>query len=457
MNLKERLFGTDVRAKYRRFFSVMIPIFITQTAIIGMNFCDTVMSGHAGASQLAGTSIGGNIWMPVFTTLNGILTAAVPITAQLLGAGRRGGIGRVIRHGLWLALALAALCYAAGWLFLTPIVQHLGVEAEVARVAVWYLAGIGIGLVPFFLNNVLRSLIDTLGGTHLTMMVFLTTLPVNVCLNYVLIYGKLGLPALGGVGAGIATGLTNWFVFAFFCLILRKDARYRDIRILERPLLPDLSLIAEFLRIGVPIGLSIFVETSIFGAIAFLVAKFGTETIAASQAAMSFTSLVYMIPLSVSLSMTILVGIEAGARRWLGAEHYGNVGLSFNWTCALIIPSLIYLGRDGIAALYLDEPEARAICAAFMAYGSLFVMGDAVAAPIQGILRGYKEVRFPFYSAVVAYWVICAPVGLFFDYCLGHGAASYWQSLDFGLAASALLLLGRLILVRRRYRTMSRP
>ena len=455
MNLKERLFGTDVRAKYRRFFSVMIPIFITQTAIIGMNFCDTVMSGHAGASQLAGTSIGGNIWMPVFTTLNGILTAAMPITAQLLGAGRRDGIGRVIRHGLW--LALAALCYAAGWLFLTPIVQHLGVEAEVARVAVWYLAGIGIGLVPFFLNNVLRSLIDTLGGTHLTMMVFLTTLPVNVCLNYVLIYGKLGLPALGGVGAGIATGLTNWFVFAFFCLILRKDARYRDIRILERPLLPDLSLIAEFLRIGVPIGLSIFVETSIFGAIAFLVAKFGTETIAASQAAMSFTSLVYMIPLSVSLSMTILVGIEAGARRWLGAEHYGNVGLSFNWTCALIIPSLIYLGRDGIAALYLDEPEARAICAAFMAYGSLFVMGDAVAAPIQGILRGYKEVRFPFYSAVVAYWVICAPVGLFFDYCLGHGAASYWQSLDFGLAASALLLLGRLILVRRRYRTMSRP
>ena len=87
MNLKERLFGTDVRAKYRRFFSVMIPIFITQTAIIGMNFCDTVMSGHAGASQLAGTSIGGNIWMPVFTTLNGILTAAMPITAQPTACG----------------------------------------------------------------------------------------------------------------------------------------------------------------------------------------------------------------------------------------------------------------------------------------------------------------------------------------------------------------------------------
>lgn len=191
---------------------------------------------------------------------------------------------------------------------------------------------------------------------------------------------------------------------------------------MERPLLPAWNLIGEFLRIGVPLGLSIFVETSIFGAIAFLVAKFGTDAIAGSQAAMSFTSLVYMIPLSVSMSMTILVGIEAGARRWSGAEQYGNVGLAFNWTCALVIPSLIFLFRQEIAMLYLEEPAARALCATFTAYGSLFVMGDAVAAPIQGILRGYKQVRLPFYSAVVAYWGICAPLGLYFDYGLGHGA-----------------------------------
>lgn len=221
---------------------------------------------------------------------------------------------------------------------------------------------------------------------------------------------------------------------------------------MERPLLPAWNLIGEFLRIGVPLGLSIFVETSIFGAIAFLVAKFGTDAIAGSQAAMSFTSLVYMIPLSVSMSMTILVGIEAGARRWSGAEQYGNVGLAFNWTCALVIPSLIFLFRQEIAMLYLEEPAARALCATFTAYGSLFVMGDAVAAPIQGILRGYKQVRLPFYSAVVAYWGICAPLGLYFDYGLGHGAFSYWQSLDIGLAVSALLLFWRLCVLRRRLR-----
>jgi MATE family multidrug resistance protein len=447
-----RLFGQDGRAKFQRFFRVMLPIFVTQTAIMGMNFCDTVMSGHAGASQLAGTAIGGNIWMPVFTTLNGILLAAMPLAAQLLGAGRREDIGPVIRHGLWLALGLALLCYAAAFLFLEPIVSRLGLAPDVAYVAVHYLAGIGIGIVPFLMNTVLRSLVDTLGGTRLTMLIFLTTLPVNVCLNYIFIYGKLGVPAMGGVGAGVATGLTNWFVFFLFWFVLYRDARYADIRILARPLLPLWNRIAEFLRIGVPLGLSIFVETSIFGAIAFLLAKFGTDAIAGSQAAMSFTSLVYMIPLSVSMSMTILVGIEAGARRWQEAEYYGNVGLAFNWTCALIIPSLIFLGRHEIAALYLEEPSARALCAAFTGYSSLFVMGDAVAAPIQGILRGYKQVRLPFYSAIVAYWVICAPLGLYFDYCLGHGPFSYWQSLDIGLAASALLLFWRLCVLRRRLR-----
>ena len=447
-----RWFGADGKAKFRRFFGIMLPILVTQTAIMGMNFCDTVMSGHAGASQLAGTAIGGNIWMPVFTTLNGILMASMPLSAQLLGAGRRAEIGKVIRHGLWMALGLALLCYAAAALFLEAVVSRLGLSPDVAYVATHYLAGIGIGIVPFLMNTVLRCLVDTLGGTRLTMTIFLTTLPLNVCMNYIFIYGKLGVPAMGGIGAGVATGLTSWFVFLFFCLVLRRDARYADIHIVERPLLPAWNLVGEFLRIGVPLGLSIFVETSIFGAIAFLVAKFGTDAIAGSQAAMSFTSLVYMIPLSVSMSMTILVGIEAGARRWSGAEQYGNVGLAFNWTCALVIPSLIFLFRQEIAMLYLEEPAARALCATFTAYGSLFVMGDAVAAPIQGILRGYKQVRLPFYSAVVAYWGICAPLGLYFDYGLGHGAFSYWQSLDIGLAVSALLLFWRLCVLRRRLR-----
>lgn len=459
----EKLFGQDGKHKFRRFFSIMLPILITQTAIMGMSFADTMMSGRAGTEQLAGTSIGGNIWMPVFTAINGILVAATPLTAHLSGAGRRGEIGGVIRHGLFLAAVFSLLCFAAAFLFLHPVLDRLGLEPVVAHVALYYLAGIGLGVLPFFMGTVLRSLVDTLGGTRLTMQVYLTALPVNAFLNYVLIFGKLGIPPLGGIGAGIGTGLTCWFVFTLFALIVARKKEYRDIRIFRTKEGSDaafgtghsgikLTMIGEYLRIGVPIGLSIFMETSIFGVVAFLVAKFGTGAIAASQAVMNFTSLVYMLPLSVSMSMTILIGIEAGARRWITAEQYENVGLAFNWTCALVLPSLCYLLRYPIAGLYITDPAIMDICVRFIVYSCFFMMGDAVAAPIQGILRGYKDVKAPFYSALVAYWGICAPLGLFFDYGLGQGPYSYWQSLDFGLFASAFILFWRLRYMRRKIR-----
>jgi MATE family multidrug resistance protein len=478
MSFKQKYFGNDAREKFRHFFSIMIPILITQTAIMGMNFIDTVMSGHAGAEQLAGVSIGTNVWMPVFTTINGILIAATPLTAHLLGAGKKAETGRIIRHGLLLALLFSALCFAAGFFFLEPFIRRLGLEPQVAHIAKFYLAGIGTGIIPFFMGTVLRSFIDTLGGTRLTMQVYLATLPINVVLNYILIFGKLGIPPLGGIGAGIGTGITCWILFVMFTLIICRHPLYRNIKILSEPSCGsqpasgsvisekavssgsfshsrnrfNKALLLEYLRIGIPIGLSIFMETSIFGVVAFLVARFGTAAIAASQASMNFAGFVYMLPLSVSMSMTILIGIEAGARRWIHAEQYANAGMAFNWTCALLLPFLCYLLRYPIARMYVTEPEVIEVCVRFIIYGCLFIMGDAVAAPIQGILRGYKDVNAPFYSSLIAYWGICFPLGLFFDYRLNHGPYSYWQSLDIGLFASALILFLRLLFIRKKIR-----
>ncbi|MBQ2141462.1 MAG: MATE family efflux transporter, partial [Acidaminococcaceae bacterium] len=225
----QKIFGKDARYKFRHFFSIMIPILVTQSAIMGMNFFDTVMSGRAGAEQLAGTSIGTNLWMPVFTTINGILIAATPLTAHLLGAGKKAETGRVVRHGLLLALLFSFLCFAAGFCFLEPFIRRLGLEPQVAYIARFYLAGIGIGIIPFFMGTVLRSFIDTMGGTRLTMQVYLATLPLNIILNYILIFGKLGIPPLGGIGAGIGTGITCWFLFGMFALIIRWHPLYRDI------------------------------------------------------------------------------------------------------------------------------------------------------------------------------------------------------------------------------------
>ena len=439
----------NYRDKLRRLLSVMVPIICTQIAIMGMNFFDASMSGQAGDVDLAGAAIGGNIWMPIQTGLSGILMAAMPLVANLLGAGEKQKIMVVVRHGLLLALGFALLVLAGGAAFLPHFLQNMGLAPDVYHVALWYLAGLGLGVIPFFMITPLRSLVDTLGYTHLTMRIYLLALPLNACLNYVLIFGKLGLPRLGGIGAGVASGLTFWLLLCIFAFVLTRLEPFKsyDVFGLVRP---KASWLKEYLRIGVPMGVSIFMETSIFGVVALFIAKFGTETIAAHQAALNFSSLVYMLPLSFSLALTIVVGVEYGAKNYQGARDYVTIGLQTSLGIAGFYMLAEYFLREQIALIYTANPEVVALVKVFLLYAIAWQTGDAIAAPIQGILRGYKDVDATFWASMLAYWGICLPLGLFLDYKVGNGAFAYWQSLDCGVLSSATLLSIRLIWLQRK-------
>ena len=439
----------NYRDKLRRLLSVMLPIICTQIAIMGMNFFDASMSGQAGDVDLAGAAIGGNIWMPIQTGISGILMAAMPLVANLLGAGEKEKITVVVRHGLVLALGFALLVLGCGIAFLPHFLQGMGLAPEVYAVALWYLAGLGLGVVPFFMITPLRSLVDTLGYTHLTMRIYLLALPINACLNYVLIFGKLGLPRLGGVGAGVASGLTFWLLLAIFAWVVSRLEPFKSYHIFGF-VRPVYSWLKEYLRIGVPMGISIFMETSIFGVVALFIAKFGTETIAAHQAALNFSSLIYMLPLSFSLALTIVVGVEYGAKNYQGARDYVTIGLQTSLGIAGFYMLAEYFLREQIAFIYTNNVEVVALVKVFLLYAIGWQAGDAIAAPIQGILRGYKDVNATFWASMLAYWGICLPLGLFLDYKVGNGAFAYWQSLDCGVISSATLLSIRLIWLQRR-------
>lgn len=443
----------NYRDKLRRLLSVMLPIICTQIAIMGMNFFDASMSGQAGDVDLAGAAIGGNIWMPIQTGISGILMAAMPLGANLLGAGEKEKITVVVRHGLVLALGFALLVLGSGIAFLPHFLQGMGLAPEVYHVALWYLAGLGLGVVPFFMITPLRSLVDTLGYTHLTMRIYLLALPINACLNYVLIFGKLGLPRLGGVGAGVASGLTFWLLLAIFAWVVSRLEPFKSYHIFGF-VRPVYSWLKEYLRIGVPMGISIFMETSIFGVVALFIAKFGTETIAAHQAALNFSSLIYMLPLSFSLALTIVVGVEYGAKNYQGARDYVTIGLQTSLGIAGFYMLAEYFLREQIAFIYTNNVEVVALVKVFLLYAIGWQAGDAIAAPIQGILRGYKDVNATFWASMLAYWGICLPLGLFLDYKVGNGAFAYWQSLDCGVISSATLLSVRLIWLQRKISNM---
>ncbi len=444
------MLGKKNAVRLRRLLDVMIPILITQTAIMAMNFCDSVMSGHAGAVHLAGTAIGGNLWMPVMAALNGILLGSMPIIAHLLGRGERQNIGRVVQNTMLLAAAFSVTLLVLGLLFLDTLLGTFGLEPQVHYIAKMYLAAIGLGILPFFLSTALRALVDTSGYTGVTMKIYLLALPVNAFLNYCFIFGKFGAPELGGIGAGLATGLTYWLEFFIFVWAVNKLPAFAPLGIFKGSFKPDFAQLRENLSLGIPMGMAIFMEASIFGVIAIFVAKFGTVIIAAHQAAISFTSLLYMVPLSFSMSLTIVVGVEAGARRFGEALRYSLLGIGCNLVIAVALTVFVLLNREMIAGFYTSEQEIISQTVGFLFYAMFFQVMDATAAPIQGILRGYKDVKSTFWAGFAAYWLICLPLGCWFDYGLNLGPSSYWLSLDIGLLCAVVFLGGRFLYLQNK-------
>ena len=213
---------------------------------------------------------------------------------------------------------------------------------------------------------------------------------------------------------------------------------------------PVKQLVAEYLRIGVPMGVAIFMETSIFGVVALFIAKFGTEVIAAHQAALNFSSLIYMFPMSFSLALTIVVGVEYGAKNYQGARDYTALGLELSLFIAMVYMALELVARKYIALIYTTNPHVIELVKVFIIYAIMWQGGDAIAAPIQGILRGYKDVNATFWCSMLAYWAICLPVGLLLDYKFNNGAFAYWQSLDIGVICSTVVLSLRLVLLQHR-------
>ena len=404
----------NLRTMYRlrRLINVMLPVLATQLAIIGMNFFDATMSGHAGTEQLAGSSIGGSLMMPIIASSTGILMAATPIIAHLIGKNEKDGIATVIHSGLILSIIIELILLLAYFFFIDDILAILTLEPDVYYIAKYYMLALIIGLSGGLLTFPLRSLTDTVAGTAVSMKIYLLALPINA-------------------------------------FIIINNPQFKNLALFNFKF--SLKSIKEYLGIGIPNGMGIFMEASLFGFIIIFISKFGTNYIAAHQAAMSFSSVLYMLPLSFSLALTIIIGIEVGAKRYLEAKKYAYLGLIVSFLCVLSIVGLVFYFRDYIALLYATDTTLLTYIAHFLIYTAAWQLFDAIACPIQGILRGYKDVKAAFYVSMLAYWGICLPLGMFLDYFMTQGAFAYWQSMVLGVATSAVLLFFRLRYIEKRF------
>lgn len=429
------------------------PIIVAQLANTAMGFVDTVMAGRVGPRDLAAVALGNSIWIPVLLLMGGILLATTAKVARKVGAGTYALIGPLVRQALWLALAIGLIA-AALLLSAEPILVLMQVEASLRTTTMGYLQAVALGFPALALYQVLRGFSDGLGSTRPTMVIGLLGLLLNIPLNYIFIYGKLGLPAMGGIGCGWATALVLWFMLGAMLWWVHWAPVYRSSQLFERLEWPQWPEIRSLLTLGLPIGIAIFAEASIFSVIALLIGSLGASVVAGHQVALNFSSMVFMIPYSLAMATTVRVGQALGRGAPRDARFSAGVAMATALVYACLSASLMLLLRADIARLYTPDTEVLAVASALLMYSALFQFSDAIQVTAAGALRGYHDTRATMLITLLAYWGIGLPIGYGLGlgdwFGLSSGPAGLWQGLVIGLTCAALLLGLRLQRIARR-------
>ncbi|MDA8484742.1 MATE family efflux transporter [Pseudomonas resinovorans] len=434
-------------AELRALLKLATPIMVAQLSNTAMGFVDAVMAGRVSPRDLAAVALGNSIWIPVFLLMTGTLLATTAKVAERFGGGRQEEIGPLVRQALWLALVVG-LAGALVLLNARPVLQLMGVDPELIDPAMGYLQGIAFGFPAVALYYVLRCFSDGLGRTRPSMVLGLCGLLLNIPLNYILIYGHLGMPAMGGVGCGWASGTVMWFMLLGMLSWVSRAPVYQPSRLFERFDKPQLPVIKRLLSVGGPIGIAVFAESSIFAVIALLIGGLGATVVAGHQIALNFSALVFMIPYALAMAVTVRVGQALGRGEPRAARFAAGVGIGVALAYACLSASLMLLCRELIAKMYSPDPAVIAVAAMLIVYSALFQFSDAIQVAAAGALRGYQDTRATMIITLFAYWGIGLPVGyaLGLSHWLGEpsGPKGLWQGLVVGLTCAAVLLSVRL-------------
>ena len=427
-----------------------LPLLFAQLSQTAMGFVDTVMAGRYASIDLAAVAVGSSIFFPVFLFLLGLQSAVTPLVAQANGRGNAAAVRRSIRLGVTIGFTVGVLLMPLLW-SMRPFMVWMGVSAEVIPISARYLFAISWGLPLGGVFFALKGGGDGLARPRLSMFAGFVGLAVNIVANALFIYGRFGLPELGGVGCGWASAL-SLLVMPLCLAWLLARSRLAGTGHLFAPPRADAPAssgpsVRGYLRLGLPLGLALFVECSIFALIALFLARLGSTVVAAHQIALNFTSLLYMLPYSLATALTVRTGFAIGRRRVRRLARIVRTGLGLALAGSTLTCLCIVVFREQIAALYTAEPAVRVLAASLLVYAAFFQPVDALQVNCSGILRGCRDTRVPLVLMLVAYWGIGLPLG----YGLGMaglggmapGPQGFWIGLIVALAAAAALLGGR--------------
>lgn len=425
------------------------PLVIHNVAHMAMQFTDTVMAGRLSPTDLGAVAVGSNAYIAPALLMIGTLMALTPTVAYLYGADRLREVGVYVRQGLWLAAFLSA----GGVVLLTgmgPMLRAIGVDPELIPLADGYLDAIAWGLPANAIYHVFRFTSEGVSHTRPMLFIALAAVGVNVLLDWVLMYGKLGLAPMGAVGTGWATSLVLWLMLWTLVWYVRRRHNYRPLALFGRFDRPDWRRLGELFSLGFPIGIAIFMEVSLFAATAFLMGTLGTKIVAGHQVAVNFSGALFMVPLGVSMAIGTRVGQALGRGDPHQARFAGWTGIGFCGGFMLVSAVFLMLFRYPIAGIYTEDAVVAGVAAQLLVMAAIFQFSDGIQVGAAGALRGFKTTRVPMVLTVIAYWCIGFPLAWWFGLGLDLGPMWVWIGLIAGLSSAALFLTAYYARVSRR-------
>jgi MATE family multidrug resistance protein len=433
-----------ISREIRATVALAAPVVATQLAQISMGFVDTIMVGHLSSDALAGIALGNSIFFTTVVIAMGVVMAVGPMVSQAFGAGDETALARSVRQGLWLAAALTVPCML--------IVRHAGVflswmgqDPATVELSQSYLRAISWGAFPFLGFVALRSFIEGVSRPRPATVISFLAVGLNVGANYVLMYGKLGFPALGLVGTGWASTVVFWFMMIALVVVAQSSRTFASYGVFSHIRRPDPHYLREIFRIGWPIGVSYGIESGLFMVTALFMGLLGTVALAAHQVAIQCAAFTFMVPLGIGIATSVRVGQAAGRRDARGVRNAGSVGISLAAAFMFFAAVVFWTLPRQIVGLYLDlgdpaNTDVISLATSLLAVAAVFQIFDGVQVSAAGALRGLKDTRRPMIIGLVSYWLVGLSTGYVLGFTLDGGPTGLWWGLVVGLVAAAVLL-----------------
>jgi MATE family multidrug resistance protein len=433
----------------RAMLALSWPLVLTNVAQTAMTATDVMMMGHLGPNALAAGALGTNLYMAVLIFGIGVMAAVPPMISIELGRNRHAvrELRRTVRQGLWAAVTLVGPM----WLFLwqaEAILRAMGQDAALAKAAASYVRTLQWGLLPFFLFLVLRGFVASLQRPFAAFVVVLLAVGFNALANWCLMFGRLGFPALGLPGSGLATTLSSALMMLGLGLVVSFDRRFRRYRLFGRFWVADWPRFRAFWRMGLPIGTTLAFEVVIFNGAAFLMGLIGPASLAAHAIAIQIASLTFMVPMGIGQAATVRVGRAFGAGDIDGVARAGATALALGIGFMALTALVMLFAPQWLVVPFLDiekpgAAEVAALAASFLLYAAIFQIADGAQVVGSCLLRGLGDTRVPMLFAGLGYWAIGLPLSVALGFFTPLAGIGIWIGLAIALAIVAVLMLGR--------------